>query len=163
MLWGEALRRNQSSVPNWKVSDLSGCAHRFMRPPELLKHFSPVGFRLSDALPSAWAWCQPASATPKTGRLLGQAGLQTLRFRRASTAGPAGESIGTAQPHAQKRVLFRPRVRHFGSPANSHCLRTDTAGPRPSHVAHRSRQAVLRACSLAVEVVEATTVCTTSK
>jgi hypothetical protein len=69
------------------------------------------------------------SATPKAGRLLGQAGLLTFRFRRASTAGPTGKSIGTAQPHAQKRVLFRPRVRHFGFLAKSHCLRTDTAGP----------------------------------
>jgi Ku70/Ku80 beta-barrel domain len=42
---------------------------------------------------------------------LGQAGLLTFRFRRASTAGPTSKSIGTAQPHAQKRVLFRPRVR----------------------------------------------------
>jgi hypothetical protein len=39
------------------------------------------------------------SATPKPGRLLGQAGLLTFRFRRASTAGPTGKSIGTAQPH----------------------------------------------------------------
>ena len=69
------------------------------------------------------------SATPKTGRLLGQAGLLTFCFRRASTAGPAGNSIGTAQPHAQQRVLFRPWVRHFGSLANSHYLRTDMAGP----------------------------------
>lgn len=114
------------------------------------------------------------SATPKAGRLLGQAGLLTFRCRRASTAGLTGKSIGTAQPHAQKGVLFRPRVRHVGSLAKSHCFRTDTAGPGGPAVSliklegspppgRRSRQAVLRVCSWAVEAVEATTACTTSK
>src|SRR4051812_28752524 len=82
---------------------------------DLLDAGSATALRLR---PLGLAAAQPRAA-PEAGRLLDQAGLLTLGLCRAGAAGFASDRMSAAQPHAQQRVLLRPRVRHVGLLASS--------------------------------------------
>ena len=72
--------------------------------------------------------------------------------------------VSASQAPLQRRAVFFVHGFATSAPLQNHTVFERTRpDPGPSHVAHRSRQAVLRACSLAVETVEATTACATSK
>src|SRR4051794_27059614 len=101
-------------MPSHFLAELSGnlwqLEEQFLAQADLLDASSATALRLR---PLGLAAGQPRAA-PEAGRLLDQAGLLTLRFRRAGAAGLAGDGVGPAQPQAQQRVLLRPRVRHGG-------------------------------------------------
>src|SRR3954447_16839600 len=118
-------------MPSHFLVELSGnlwqLEEHFLAQANLLDAGSATALRLR---PLGLAAGQPRAA-PEAGRLLDQAGLLTLHLRRTGAAGLAGDGDGPAQPHAQERVLLRPRVRHGGLLGRSHGpSRRAPPGPR---------------------------------